>query len=100
MPLDTARFLFVFEQMPVLEFVPGRPLKDWRDGDLAAALGHTYVLENQPALEFTNAALHGAVAGGHTAAVRWLLAREDATSDSRWTARCWMRPSGESIWRY
>jgi hypothetical protein len=75
MPLDTARFLFVFEQMPVLEFVPGRPLKEWRDGDLAASLGHTYVMENQPALEFTDAALRGAVAGGHVASVRWLLAR-------------------------
>lgn len=75
MPLDVGRFMFVFEQMPVLEFVPGRPLKDWRDGDLAATLGHTYVLENQPALKFTDAALRGAVAGGHIDAVRWLLAR-------------------------
>jgi hypothetical protein len=75
MPLDTDRFLTVFTQTPMLEFVPGRALRDWRDGDRAAALGHVYVLENQPKLHFTENALLGAVRGGHAGAVAWLLAR-------------------------
>lgn len=75
MPLDAGHFMLVWTQTPLLEFVPGRALRDWRDGDRAAAMGHLHVLENQPALEFTDDALRGAVAGGHIDAVRWLLAR-------------------------
>lgn len=73
MPLTTDLFFRVFEQLPILEFVSGRALKEWRDGDLAAALGHVYILENQPRLGFTENALLRAVRGGHTSAVQWLL---------------------------
>lgn len=76
MPLDVDRFMIVFEQTPMLEFVPGRALRDWRDGDLAAALGHVYILESQPKLRFTPNVLMGAVKGGHAGAVQWLLKRK------------------------
>ncbi|OQR94495.1 hypothetical protein ACHHYP_20058 [Achlya hypogyna] len=55
-------------------FAQGTALARWTDGDLAAALGHLYVLQHSPCLRFTAGAMDAAAANGHLAVVQWLMA--------------------------
>src|SRR6476469_3561592 len=76
MALDKDVFFIVFSQMPVLDFVPGIPLKYWRDGDLAAKLGYKYVIEHNDKLSFIgDRAPIIAMQHGHKEVVKLLIER-------------------------
>ncbi|EQC34165.1 hypothetical protein SDRG_08373 [Saprolegnia diclina VS20] len=53
-------------------FSRGKAAAQWCDGDLAAALGHVYLLEHLPALLLTPVAMEAAAANGHLAVVQWV----------------------------
>ncbi|KDO33188.1 hypothetical protein SPRG_02000 [Saprolegnia parasitica CBS 223.65] len=60
-------------------FSRGKAAAQWRDGNLAAALGHVYLLEHLPALLLTPAAMEAAAANGHLAVVQWIHSNRPET---------------------